>query len=91
MFWERMIPPHKRKTPKSVPGYTFRLNRRKSVRPTGFEPVTLGSEDRCAIQLRHGRKSPCDGNLSAWPGAREGRHSCGAPTFKIQTERPPTP
>jgi hypothetical protein len=25
------------------------------ARPTGFEPVTLGSEDRCAIQLRHGR------------------------------------
>ncbi len=33
--------------------------RRKSlldkVRPVGFEPTTLGSEDRCAIQLRHGR------------------------------------
>ena len=25
------------------------------VRPEGFEPPTLGSEDRCAIQLRHGR------------------------------------
>ncbi len=25
------------------------------VRPEGFEPSTLGSEDRCAIQLRHGR------------------------------------
>lgn len=27
----------------------------QQIRPTGFEPVTLGSEDRCAIQLRHGR------------------------------------
>jgi hypothetical protein len=26
------------------------------ARPIGFEPITLGSEDRCAIQLRHGRK-----------------------------------
>lgn len=25
------------------------------ARPVGFEPTTLGSEDRCAIQLRHGR------------------------------------
>lgn len=28
----------------------------RRVRPAGFEPATLGSEDRCAIQLRHGRK-----------------------------------
>jgi hypothetical protein len=27
----------------------------RKVRPEGFEPPTLGSEDRCAIQLRHGR------------------------------------
>ncbi len=26
----------------------------RSVHPSGFEPETLGSEDRCAIQLRHG-------------------------------------
>lgn len=26
-----------------------------AVRPAGFEPATLGSEDRCAVQLRHGR------------------------------------
>ncbi len=25
------------------------------ARPKGFEPPTLGSEDRCAIQLSHGR------------------------------------
>ncbi len=24
------------------------------IHPSGFEPETLGSEDRCAIQLRHG-------------------------------------
>ena len=28
---------------------------KRVVRPAGFEPATLGSEDRCAIQLRHGR------------------------------------
>ena len=28
----------------------------RKVRPVGFEPTTLGSEDRCAIQLRHGRR-----------------------------------
>ena len=33
----------------------FRLTTFLKTRPTGFEPVTLGSEDRCAIQLRHGR------------------------------------
>ncbi len=29
------------------------------IRPEGFEPPTLGSEDRCAIQLRHGRFLCC--------------------------------
>ena len=29
------------------------------IRPIGFEPITLGSEDRCAIQLRHGRVFAC--------------------------------
>jgi hypothetical protein len=37
------------------PNRCIALHATKRVRPTGFEPVTLGSEDRCAIQLRHGR------------------------------------
>ena len=32
---------------------------RKQVRPEGFEPPTLGSEDRCSIQLSYGRFYPC--------------------------------
>ena len=29
---------------------------KKKVRPEGLEPPTLGSEDRCSIQLSYGRK-----------------------------------
>ena len=34
---------------------SVRRTGKDEVRPEGFEPPTLGSEDRCAIQLRHGR------------------------------------
>ena len=30
---------------------------KSEVRPEGFEPTTLGSEDQCAIQLRDGTES----------------------------------
>ena len=29
-------------------------NEKEKVHPTGFEPVTLGSEDRCSVQLSYG-------------------------------------
>ena len=39
-----------------VRGYIATHGEKPRVRPEGFEPPTLGSEDRCAIQLRHGRE-----------------------------------
>ena len=32
----------------------------EKVRPEGLEPPTLGSEDRCSIQLSYGRNCPCE-------------------------------
>lgn len=46
------------------------------VRPTGFEPVTLGSEDRCAIQLRHGRAVFRGFQDTPWKGRRQAAPAC---------------
>jgi hypothetical protein len=35
--------------------YSVPRQERVKVRPEGFEPPTLGSEDRCSIQLSYGR------------------------------------
>jgi pSer/pThr/pTyr-binding forkhead associated (FHA) protein len=69
---------------------------RLKVRPTGFEPVTLGSEDRCAIQLRHGRVG--EGSAYGFPpastsgGRRFGKPSlepCGVACYKRRLPWPP--
>jgi hypothetical protein len=47
----------------------------KLVRPEGFEPPTLGSEDRCSIQLSYGRTSTNNGRqFTSWsmPAGSEG-------------------
>ena len=36
------------------------------VRPEGFEPPTLGSEDRCSIQLSYGRKWLLDNDFDTF-------------------------
>jgi Phage integrase family len=38
------------------------------VRPEGFEPPTLGSEDRCSVQLSYGRAAKSSAILSAQAG-----------------------
>ena len=35
------------------------------VRPEGFEPPTLGSEDQCSIQLSYGRTSTYDKSIDS--------------------------
>ena len=56
------------------------VRKMRQVHPSGFEPETLGSEDRCAIQLRHGcsyfllfYRKP--GRSSIAIGARSGLHT----------------
>ena len=64
--------------PKALPAGTLRtdphgvaspcivaIGEEKSVRPEGFEPPTLGSEDRCSIQLSYGRESLLAASLPA--------------------------
>ena len=51
------------------------------ARPVGFEPTTLGSEDRCAIQLRHGRST-------MQPSALAGSCSYVSTALRIESTQP---
>lgn len=69
-------------------GYEVLPTPEKKARPAGFEPATLGSEDRCAIQLRHGR-TPGRGSP---PPAKPGHNAHPSDSLDLgQRPRPATP